>query len=137
MDGSRAFVVYEPIGRVEATFTEPLPPEQMRGVPARLVLEPRFAPAAAALKEGDHLLVIYHLHRAAPWHAGHVAELFRRRTACRPNPIGITLTRVVACAGSTITVVGLDAIDGSPILDIKPYKPIYDVPPVDPAERLP
>lgn len=42
--------------------------------------------------------------------------------------------RVVATEGSTISVIGLDAIDGSPILDIKPYRPIFDEPPAEPGE---
>ncbi len=51
-------------------------------------------------------------------------QLFTKHIANRLKPIGITLTRVVAWEDATITVVGLDAVDGSPILDIKPYKPI-------------
>jgi len=131
----RDHIAYRPIGFVESAITEPLRPEAMRGVESRLVLEPRFAPAAAALEVGQHLLVVYHLHRAGEWQGGLMAELFTRRIASRPNPIGITLVRVVAVHGATLTVVGLDAVDGSPILDIKPYKPVYDAPPVHPAER--
>lgn len=127
-------VVYHPIGTVECPIAEPLRPEVIRAVESRLVLEPRFAPAVAALEVGQHLLVVYHLHRVEAWQDRHAAELFTRRIASRPNPIGVTLVRVVALNGSTITVVGLDATNGSPILDIKPYKPIYDAPPVHPAE---
>jgi tRNA (Thr-GGU) A37 N-methylase len=93
-------------------------------VDSRLVLEARFAPAVVALEIGQHLLVIYHLHCAEAWHEHHMAELFTRRIASRPNPIG-----------ATVTVVGLDAVNGSPILDIKPYKSIFDAPPIHPAER--
>ena len=127
-------ITYQPIGVVECPIAESLRPEVIRTVQSRLVLEPRFAPAVAALAVGQHLLVVYHLHRAEEWIHHHSAELFTRRIACRPNPIGVTLTRIVALNGSTITVVGLDAIRGSPILDVKPYKPILDAPPVHPAE---
>jgi tRNA (Thr-GGU) A37 N-methylase len=109
----------------------------MRGKESRLVLEPRFAPAVAALEVEQHLIVVYYLHCAEAWQDNLTPELFTRRIACRPNPIGVTLTRVVALNGSTISVVGLDAIDGSPILDIKPYKPMWDEPPVDSSEREP
>ena len=129
--------MYRPIGTVACPAEESLRPEVIRAMESRLVLEPRFAPAVAALEVGQHLLVIYHLHRAEPWEDRHMPELFTRRIASRPNPIGVTLTRVVALEGSTITVVGLDAINGSPILDIKPYKPIWDEPPAEPAERKP
>jgi tRNA (Thr-GGU) A37 N-methylase len=130
-------IVYRALGSVCSRIDEPLRPERLRAEETDLVLEPRFAPAVSALEPGQHLIVVYHLHRVGPWHARHTRELFTRRIASRPNPIGITLTRVVATEGSTITVVGLDAIDGTPILDIKPYKPVFDAPPVHPAEREP
>jgi tRNA (Thr-GGU) A37 N-methylase len=134
---SVSVIVYHPIGIVECPITEPLRPEVIRAVESRLVLEPRFAPAVAALGVGQHLLVVYHLHRVEEWQGHHMDELFTRRIAPRPNPIGVTLTRVVALSGSIITVVGLDAINSSPILDIKPYKPVFDAPPVHPSERKP
>ena len=114
-------VLYCPIGTVTCPAEELLRPEVIRAMESRLVLEPRFAAAVAALEVGQHLIVVYHLHRAEAWEDHHMPELFTRRIASRPNPIGVTLTRVVALSGSTITVIGLDAIDGSPILDIKPY----------------
>jgi tRNA (Thr-GGU) A37 N-methylase len=127
--------VYRAIGTVECAITEALRPEVIRAVESQLVLEPEFAPAVAALEVGEYLWVAFHLHKAEAWHSAHMEQLFKRRIACRPNPIGVTLTRIVAAEGSTITVIGLDAIDGSPILDIKPYKPIFDTPPVHPARR--
>jgi tRNA-Thr(GGU) m(6)t(6)A37 methyltransferase TsaA len=128
-------VVYQPIGVVQCPVTDPLPPEAIRAVESHLVLEPRFAPAVAALEVGQHLWVVYHLHRAPAWQERHMPELFARRIACRPNPLGITLVRITALQGATVAVVGLDAVDGSPVLDIKPYKPVFDAPPVHPAER--
>ena len=127
--------MYRPIGAVASPITEPLRPERMRGVEARLVLEPRFAAAAAALAAGQLLWVVYHLQRAPAWHDEHLPELFTRRTASRPNPIGVTLVEVVAVEDSTITVTGMDAVDGSPVLDVKPYKPVYDQPPVRPGDK--
>ena len=132
-----AAIQYLPIGLVECLICDPLRPEEMRRLASRLVLEPRFTPAVAALNVGQHLIVVYHMHRAEEWKDRLMSELFIQRIACRPNPIGVTLTRVVAISGSTITVIGLDAMDGSPILDIKPYKSIWDEPPVTPLEREP
>ena len=131
-----ALVSYRPIGVVECSINQPLRPEIIRAVESRLVLEARFEPAVAALKIGQHLLVIYHLHQADPCSDHTLPQLFTRRIANRPNPIGMTLTRIVSCQGSVITVVGLDAMHGSPILDIKPYQPIFDAPPVRPAEYI-
>lgn len=98
-------------------------------------MERGFEPAVAALEVGAHLMVVYHLHRAQAWGARDIDDLFKRRGPCRPNPIGVTLVRVVATEGSNISVIGLDAIDGSPILDINPYEPLFDEPPVEPGER--
>jgi tRNA (Thr-GGU) A37 N-methylase len=130
-----ATIEYRPIGFVECSIDETLRPEEIRGGESRLVLEACFAPAVAALEVGQHLIVVYHLHRVPPRRDEPMRELFIRRVACRPNPIGVTLTRVVALSGSSITVVGLDALNGSPILDIKPYKAIWDEPPVEPFKR--
>lgn len=52
--------------------------------------------------------------------------IFAQRAKDRPNPIGITAVRVVSVADGVLTVEGLDAIDGTPVLDIKPYYPAYD-----------
>ena len=79
----------------------------------------------------------YNLRQIKEWHDSLMTEWLTRRIACRPNPIGVTLTRIVALQGAAITVVGLDAINGSPILDLKPYKPIFDAPPVHPLECVP
>jgi tRNA (adenine37-N6)-methyltransferase len=134
MSSSRSdLVVYRPIGAVSSAAGEPARPELIRGQTSRLVLEPGFAPAVAALEIGAHLVVVYHLHRAAAWDDRLAGQLFARRISCRPNSVGVTLVRVTATEGSTITVVGLDALDGSPILDIKPYRPVFDAPPVEPA----
>ena len=130
-------IVYSPLGIVASPIVEPLRPEVIRAVEARLILEPHFAPAVATLEVGQHLLVVYHLHRSELWHDRLMTEWLTRRIACRPNPIGVTLTRIVALQNATITVIGLDAINGSPILDLKPYKPIFDAPPVHPLERTP
>ena len=130
-------IAYNPIGIVENPIAEPFRPEVIRAIESRLVLQPRFAPAVAALEVGQQLLVIYHLHRSEEWQDRLMPELMTRRIACRPNPIGVTLTRIVSLNSSTITVVGLDSINGSPILDIKPYKSIFDAPPVHPTEHEP
>jgi len=123
-------ISYLPIGIVESSFREPRRPEEMRAVPSRLVLATRFAAEMAALEVGQHLWVVYHLHLIEPISDHHPVNLFTKRIANRPNPIGFTLVRIVAVEGTTLTVVGLDAVDGTPILDLKPYQRIWDEPPV-------
>lgn len=107
----------------------------MRGEIAYLALEPGFAQAAAALKPGQLIWVLYHLHQVKPNPHEIPFGLFTRRINQRPNPIAVTLAQVMRVKGTQIEVVGLDAIDGSPILDIKPYQTIWDAPPVIPQKR--
>ncbi len=104
-------------------------------VEGRIVLDPtRVAPdATAGLEEFSHIEVVYVFHRVAPKdvHVGarHPRErtdwpkvgIFAQRGKARPNRIGITTCELVAVDGLTLTVRGLDAIDGTPVLDIKPY----------------
>ncbi len=52
--------------------------------------------------------------------------VFAQRTKYRPNPIGITSVELLAIEGSTLKVRGLDALDGTPVLDVKPYIPMFD-----------
>lgn len=125
-------ISFQPIGVVDSSIKEPLRPAEMRGITAVLALEPRFAGAAARLRPGDYLWVIYHLHHIET-PAELPADLFARRIPTRPNPLGLTLVQVLLVEGARITVHGLDAIDGSPILDLKPYNPRYDAPPVTPG----
>ena len=126
---------YYPIGRVVSPFNKELRPEAMRGKQACLALEPGLDQAVAELKSGQHIWVIYHLHQVERNKSRVTPELFTRRINLRPNPIAVTLVRVVGVEGSRIEVVGLDAIDGSPILDIKPYKTIWDALPVIPYDN--
>lgn len=94
----------------------------------------QFGPEAlAGLDELSHIEVIYyfHLHADEPieWGARHPREradwprvgIFAQRGRMRPNRLGITVCRVLAVHGTNIEVEGLDAVDGTPILDIKPY----------------
>ena len=52
--------------------------------------------------------------------------IFAQRAKNRPNPIGVTAVEIVSVGENCIEVKGLDAIDGTPVLDIKPYYPTYD-----------
>jgi len=127
-------ILYHPIGTVISSFHQALRPEDMRGEQACLSLEPELSQATSALHVGQHIWVIYHLHQVE--HKPNIISpgLFTRRINQRPNPIAVTLVQVVGVEGTHINVVGLDAVDGSPILDIKPYQTIWDVPPVIPQK---
>lgn len=124
--------VVEPIGRVESPIRdrESAPRQADEGAPpVTLVLDASMRPAMRDLEVGDRIVVVTWLHRARrdellTHPRGEVSRpvqgVFSTRSPDRPNPIGLHRTRIVAIDGTRISVQDLEAIDGTPVLDIKP-----------------
>jgi tRNA (Thr-GGU) A37 N-methylase len=121
-------VQYEPIGYIRAAESNLLRPEIMRQKPATLVLEAPFQPAIKALYVGQWIWVMYHMHKIEAWDGSEPVRWLEHRIPRRPNPIALTLVKITGLQDGQITVEGLDAADGSPLIDIKPYRNTYDVP---------
>jgi tRNA-Thr(GGU) m(6)t(6)A37 methyltransferase TsaA len=97
-----------------------------------------YAPGLRGLEEFSHVIVVFLMHEATfnpgedlvrrPRERADMPEIgiFAQRAKHRPNPIGLTAVRLLSVRGNVLTVQGLDAIDGSPVLDIKPYFPAFD-----------
>jgi tRNA-Thr(GGU) m(6)t(6)A37 methyltransferase TsaA len=126
-----------PIAFVKSPFRDNTPAEEMRQHLSQLVVEPDFVPGLMGLKPGMDILVLFYLHRVKPeeiqlqLHPRHNPEnplsgVFDTRSQFRPNRLGVTVARVEQIEGRVITVAGLDAQDGSPVVDIKPYAPYFD-----------
>jgi len=126
-----------PIGIVRSTVTE------QRDIDWGLVestieLVPGLDGALAGIETFSHALVVTYLHQASFDAAVHLRRrprglaemplvgIFAQRAKDRPNPIGITAVRVLAVVDGALRVQGLDAIDGTPVLDVKPYVPEFD-----------
>lgn len=89
---------------------------------------PLFAPALAGLAGTTHLIVLYWMDRAPrgllvqqPRHAGAPRGTFALRSPARPNPIALSVVDLLAIDGTRLSVRGLDCLDGTPLLDLKPY----------------
>ena len=128
-------VTFTPIGWVESEFSSYAPSDEMRRRPSRIVLRPEMAPGLMGLEEEEHILVLFNLHRATEYelqlHPGHnpdnpIRGVFATRSQYRPNAIAATVAEIVSVEDNVINVTGLDAQDGSPVLDIKPYRPGFD-----------
>ena len=127
------------IGVVRSRVTEPVDLD-WGAVESRIVLEPELRAGLRGLEEFSHVLVVAWLHGAAFDPARHLvrrprglAELpelgiFAQRAKDRPNPLGVTVVKLVSVEPDGITVRGLDAIDGTPVLDLKPHFPVFDSP---------
>ena len=124
----------QPIGTVRGGRAEPTD-DAWGTVEAEIVLDPaRVAPdCTLGLADYSHVTVLFHMHKVAPdkveTGARHPRErldwpkvgIFAQPARSRPNRIGVTTCELVAVDGLTLRVRGLDAIDGTPVIDIKPY----------------
>lgn len=128
-------ISFTPIGYVESRFSEYAPSEEMRLQPSRIVVREEMAPGLMGLSVGDSILVLFQLHRAETYelqlHPGHdpsrpLRGVFATRSQYRPNGIGATVARIISVEDNILTVAGLDAQDGSPVLDIKPHSVSFD-----------
>ncbi len=112
--------------------------EKWGPVIAEIELNNALAAGLQGMDQFSHVIVIFLMHRYAfdlakdlirrPQERADMPELgaFAQRAKHRPNPIGITTVELIQVRGNTLTVRGLDAIDGTPVLDIKPYVPAFD-----------
>jgi tRNA-Thr(GGU) m(6)t(6)A37 methyltransferase TsaA len=107
-------------------------------VVSNIVIDSHLAEALDGLDQFSHLIVLYWMHQLNPRrklplkvHPMGKAELplmgrFATRSPSRPNPVGQATVRLLERRGNILKVKGLDAIDGTPVIDIKPYIPGYD-----------
>ena len=100
---------------------------------SRIVLNKAFSPALDGLDGYSHAIIIYWMHEVKkhvikhrPQGIGPLVGIFACRCQARPNPIGLSAVRISKRRKNVLTVTGLDVIDGTPVLDIKPYTPQYD-----------
>jgi tRNA (adenine37-N6)-methyltransferase len=129
IDRTPALPAMRPIGRVERESSPgPAGPHHERGE-ARIVLDPSLAEGLAGLESGQRMMVVFAFHRAGTFEllqhprgdAGRPKRgVFSLRSPRRPNPIGVTVVDIVEVAGNVVLVRGMDAFDGTPVLDLKP-----------------
>lgn len=113
-------IQYREIGYVERDG----PPS--RELPCRIVILEEFAEGLKGIEEFSHIIVIYHLHEVKEWSlskevGGAKVGVFATRSPKRPNPIGLSVVRLLTKENNKIGVVGLNAINGTPVIDLKPY----------------
>ncbi len=99
----------------------------------RVIVEPAYAEALADLEGFDRIWLLYWFDRARPWMPRVVPYrdtrthgLFATRAPARPNPVGMSVVRLLRREGRELVVGGIDVLDGTPLLDIKPYVPAWD-----------
>jgi len=127
----------EPIGVIKTPYTSlddmPIQPGGGRDVPGELIIEPRYCEGLADLDGFSHLFLIYLFHRSAdmkmrvvPFLDDRPRGVFATRAPVRPNHIGLSVVELVEVTDCRVKIRNIDVLDGTPLLDIKPYVELFD-----------
>lgn len=131
-------VNYKPIGIIHSPFREPhgtpIQPSAARDVEGTVEIFPEYAEGLKDIEGFSHIILICHFHlskgcslKVTPYMDDKVHGVFTTRAPARPNPIGISTVRLVRVEGRELYIRDLDIVDGTPLLDIKPYVPEFDM----------
>ena len=126
-----------PIGTIHSPFADPkempIQPASASGVPGKVVVQAEFQEGLKDLDGFSHIILLYYFHLSSgynllpkPFLDDEPRGLFATRAPRRPNPIGFSILRLEKIDGLTLYVSNIDIIDGTPLLDIKPYVPAFD-----------
>lgn len=129
---------YKQIGIIHSPFKDvkgtPIQPLGAKGINGRVELFPKYAKGLKDLEEFSHIILLYHFHllkkvelRVKPYMDNQEHGIFAIRAPNRPNPIGISVVRLLKIEKNTLYIQDVDILNGTPLLDIKPYVPEFDV----------
>ncbi len=130
-------ITFEAIGTIKSPFKRiddmPIQPSGAADVIGEVILKPELSRGLDDVAGFSHLILIYCLHRSRgfelkvkPFLDDRRRGIFATRAPRRPNPIGLSVVKLIARENNRLTVAGLDVLDQTPVLDIKPYVPDFD-----------
>ena len=128
--------VMKPIGVIHSPFADksqtPIQPSRSQAA-GQVEVYPEFAEGLQDVEGFSHIILLYVFHcssgytlRVKPFLDDQPHGLFATRYPCRPNPIGLSVVRLLARRNNVLEIEGVDVLDGTPLLDIKPYVPEFD-----------
>ena len=131
-------IAYSPIGYFESPHKDvkgmPIQPVGAKGVRGIVTVLPEFADGLADLDGFSHVIVLYHLHKirgheltVTPFLDTRMHGIFATRSPKRPNAIGLSVMQLNAVEDGVVFLENVDVLDGTPVIDIKPYVPTFDV----------
>ena len=135
-------IQYKPIGIIHSPFKtpkgSPIQPSAAIGTKGTAEIFPEFVEGLEDLTGFSHIFLLYHFHlskrfslKVKPFLDDRQRGLFATRAPSRPNPIGISVVELVKIEGHNLYIQNVDVVEGTPLLDIKPYVPAFDVHPAD------
>ena len=130
-------ISYRPIGVIHSPFQTiqdmPIQSVGATGIRGEVELLAEFAAGLKDLEGFSHIILLYHFHRAAepkltvtPFLDAEPRGVFATRAPSRPNAIGLSVVRLLSVEGNVLRIENVDILDGTPLLDIKPYAPEID-----------
>ena len=128
---------FRQIGTIHSEFREasgtPIQPGAGRGAKGRIIVLEKFAEGLTDLEGFERIWIIYHFDRSCehrlkvkPYLDDVERGLFATRAPCRPNPIGMSCVKLLGIERNVLEIEDVDILDGTPLLDIKPYAPKFD-----------
>ena len=127
----------KPVGIIHSPFKTvenmPIQPSAAKDVSGTIEIFPEFTEGLADLDGFSHIYIIFHLHRVR----GHKLRvipfldtvergIFSTRSPARPNPVGLSVAEIISVKKNIIEIRGVDMLDGSPVIDIKPFVPDFE-----------
>lgn len=130
-------IEYHPIGVVHSPFEAvegtPIQPSRAQNAAGSVEIDPEYAEGLKDLEGFSHIILLGHLHQSKgyrlqviPFLDTEFRGVFATRAPLRPNPIGLSIVKLCSIERNTLQIEGIDFLDGTPILDIKPYVGEFD-----------
>ena len=130
-------ITFRPIGMIHSPFQDlaemPIQPQGVASLPGTIEIYPDYSAGLKDLGGFSHIILLYYLHKVSsvqltviPFLDSEPRGVFATRAPLRPNPIGLSVVPLQKIEGNILFVDQLDVLDGTPLLDIKPYVPEFD-----------
>jgi len=130
-------IKYKPIGIIHSPFKKPqgipIQTTAAKGIKGTVEIFPEYAEGLKDVEGFSHIILICHFHlskkaslKVKPFMDNQLRGVFSTRAPSRPNPIGLSIVRLVGVEERTLLIQDVDIVDGTPLLDIKPYVPDFD-----------
>lgn len=130
-------IVYKPIGMIHSPFRKPegmpIQSRAAKGIVGWIEIDEDYVPGLKDLEGFSHIILLYHFHlskgfdlETTPFLDSARRGVFATRAPRRPNSIGLSVVKLIARENNVLKIEDVDVVDGTPLLDIKPYNPAFD-----------
>ncbi len=131
-------IAFKPIGIIRSPFKQPkgtpIQPTAAKGVAGSIEIYDEFVEGLKDLDGFSHITLLFHFHQSpgplllvTPYMDDTLRGVFATRAPRRPNPIGLSTVRLLSIDKNVLQIEDIDIVDGTPLLDIKPYVPRFDL----------